>query len=121
MPTRRVQKRIRRRHQTYTAAFEARWTRLLHRHRRRSPGTRRERGKILQAIAHTLADGGFFIGPEQLRPDHAAYLAAAWKRQDLARATLNSRLSCLKWVGSLFDVVLMPYARSYYLEKSRNA
>ena len=121
MATRSVQKRIRRRHQTYSAAFEARWTRLLHRHRRRSPGTRRERGKILQAIARTLAGGGFFIGPEQLRPDHATYLAAAWKRQGLARATLNSRLSCLEWIGSLFDVVLMPHARTCYLERKRDA
>ena len=121
MATRSVQKRIRRRHQTYSAAFEARWTRLLHRHRRRSPGTRRERGKILRAIARTLADGGFFIGPEQLKPNHATYLAAAWKRRGLARVTLNSRLSCLQWVGSLFRIALMPYPRAYYLDEENHA
>ena len=121
MATRSVQKRIRRRHQTYSAAFEARWTRLLHRHRRRSPGTRHKRGKILKAIARTLADGGFFIGPEQLRPDHVRYLAATWRRQSLARATLDSRLSCLEWVGGLFNIGLMPHPRTCYPDEGRDA
>ena len=121
MATRSVQKRIRRRHQTYSAAFEARWTRLLHRHRRRSPGTRRKRASILKAIARTLADGGFFIGPEQLRPDHVRYLAATWRRQSLARATLDSRLSCVEWVGSLFRIALMPHPRTYYLDEENHA
>ena len=121
MPTRSVEKRIKRRYQTYTLAFEARWTRLQHRHRRRSPGTRRERGKILRAIARTLANGGFFIGPEQLRPNHVTYLAAAWKRQGLARTTLDSRLSALEWIATLFDIVLIPYARTYYRDEENHA